>query len=43
MQNVDATVTSMHKNLGGHSGTAIINIGKNSRLDSEKAVDIYNM
>jgi len=40
---VDATVTSVHKNLGGLSATALINVGIDSWLSKELIVDIYNM
>lgn len=36
-------VTSVHKNLGSLSGTAIINIGKNSRLSPDLVKEIYIM
>ena len=32
---VDLCVTSVHKNLGSLSGTALINVGKHSRIDPE--------
>jgi arginine decarboxylase len=32
----DAAVTSIHKMLGSIYGTAIINVGKNSKLDAER-------
>jgi arginine/lysine/ornithine decarboxylase len=36
-------VTSVHKNLGSLSGTALINIGKNSRLSADLVKEIYIM
>ena len=32
---VDLCVTSVHKNLGSLSATALINVGKDSRIDPE--------
>ena len=40
---VDVCVTSVHKNLGSLSGTALINIGKDSRLSADLVKEIYIM
>ena len=40
---VDVCVTSVHKNLGSLSATAIINIGKSSRLSPDLVKEIYIM
>jgi arginine/lysine/ornithine decarboxylase len=40
---VDVCVTSVHKNLGSLSGTALINIGKKSRLSADLVKEIYIM
>ena len=40
---VDLCVTSVHKNLGSLSATALINVGKDSRLDPEQIKDIFIM
>jgi arginine/lysine/ornithine decarboxylase len=36
-------VTSVHKNLGSISATALINIGKKSRINAEQIKDIFIM
>eukprot|EP00347_Sterkiella_histriomuscorum_P012212 403369465 len=43
MRCIDAAVTSIHKNLGGLSATALINLSYGSRLENEQIIDIYNM
>lgn len=40
---VDVCITSVHKNLGSLSGTALINIGKSSRLSADLVKEIYIM
>jgi arginine/lysine/ornithine decarboxylase len=40
---VDVAINSTHKNLGGQSATALINIGKNSRVNPELIKDLYLM
>ena len=39
----DAAVTSIHKTLGGMSGTALLNVGKNSRLDPSRVKQQHMM
>ena len=40
---VDLCVTSVHKNLGSLSASALINVGKDSRIDPEQIKDIFIM
>ena len=40
---IDVCVTRVHKNLGSLSATAIINIGKSSRLSPDLVKEIYIM
>lgn len=37
----DVAITSAHKTLGSMCGTALINIGKNSKLDVERVKSAY--
>ena len=39
----DASVTSVHKTLGGYSGTALVNVAKNSRFSPTLIKESYNM
>lgn len=39
----DVAVTSVHKTLGGFSGTALINVGKDTRLSASLIKESYNM
>ncbi len=40
---VDICVTSVHKNLGALSASALINVGRNSRIPAEQIKEIYIM
>lgn len=39
----DVTVSSVHKTLGALSASALINVGKNSRLPAQKVKDAYHL
>lgn len=39
----DVTVSSVHKTLGALSASALINVGKNSRLPASKVKDAYHL